>query len=40
MIDPLLETAAFQIIDGWEEPAKHDVWLVRYACKQEREAER
>ncbi len=37
-LDPLLETAAFQIIDGWQEQGKRDIWLVRYARKKEPEA--
>lgn len=32
-LDPLLETAAFHIIDGWEEPGRQTTWLVRYARK-------
>lgn len=34
-LDALLETAAFQIIDGWEEKGRRDTWLVRYARKKE-----
>lgn len=34
-LDHLLETAAFHIIDGWQEPGKQGHWLVRYARKQE-----
>lgn len=34
-LDPLLETAAFQIIDGWIEQGSRDRWLVRYARKEE-----
>ncbi len=34
-LDPLLETAAFQILDGWEEAGTRDTWLVRFARKQE-----
>jgi len=33
-LDPLLETAAFHIIDGWEEQGKRDRWLVRYVRKE------
>lgn len=32
-LDPLLETAAFHIIDGWEKPGGQDTWLVRYVRK-------
>ncbi len=32
-LDPLLETAAFHIIDGWEEQGQQDTWLVRYGRK-------
>ncbi len=32
-LDPLLETAAFHIIDGWEEQGQRDTWLVRYGRK-------
>jgi ubiquinone/menaquinone biosynthesis C-methylase UbiE len=38
-LDPLLETAAFHILDGWEEQGQKDRWLVRYAQKI-KEAER
>lgn len=34
-LDPLLETAAFDIIDGWQQQGTRDVWLVRYARKRE-----
>ena len=34
-LDPLLETAAFQIIDGFEEQGARDRWVVRYARKEE-----
>jgi ubiquinone/menaquinone biosynthesis C-methylase UbiE len=37
-LDPLLETAAFQIIDGWQDEGERDRWLVRYARKKEPEA--
>ena len=36
-LDPLLETAAFQIVDGWIEQGQRDTWLVRYARKQARD---
>lgn len=32
-LDSLLETAVFQIIDGWVEKGKKDDWLVRFAQK-------
>ena len=32
-LDPLLETAVFDIIDGWQELGRKDIWLVRYARK-------
>lgn len=35
LLDALLETAAFHIIDGWQEPGRRDTWLVRYARKEE-----
>lgn len=38
-LDPLLETAAFHIIDGWEEQGRRDTWLVRYARKCARKKE-
>lgn len=34
-LDPLLETAAFHIIDGWQEPGRRDTWLVRFVRKKE-----
>jgi ubiquinone/menaquinone biosynthesis C-methylase UbiE len=34
-LEPLLQTAAFDIIDGWQEQGERDVWLVRYARKRE-----
>ena len=34
-LDPLLEMAAFDIIDGWQEMGRKDMWLVRYARKRE-----
>lgn len=34
-LDLMLETAAFHIIDGWEEKGQRDTWLVRYARKKE-----
>jgi ubiquinone/menaquinone biosynthesis C-methylase UbiE len=34
-LDPLLETAAFDLIDGWQEQGERDVWLVRYVRKRE-----
>jgi len=34
-LDPLMETAGFHIIDGWEEPGQMDTWLVRYGRKKE-----
>lgn len=37
-LDPLLETAAFHIIDGWQEPGQRDTWLVRLMRKKEKEA--
>ncbi len=39
-IDPLLETAAFQIIVRSQETGHHDEWLVRMARKQELEVGR
>ncbi|WP_420642555.1 class I SAM-dependent methyltransferase [Candidatus Leptofilum sp.] len=39
-MDRLLETAAFHIIDGWEELKKRDTWLVRLAQKLKTEAGR
>jgi SAM-dependent methyltransferase len=33
-LDPLLEAAAFRIIDGWEAPGQRDTWLVRYGRKE------
>lgn len=33
-LDPLLATAAFHIIDGWEEQGRCDTWLVRYLRKE------
>jgi len=35
LLDFLLATAAFHIIDGWQEPGRRDTWLVRYARKEE-----
>lgn len=35
LLDSLLETAAFHIIDGWQESGRRDTWLVRYARKEE-----
>lgn len=35
-LDPLLEAAAFHIIDGWQEPGQRDTWLVRYLRKNAR----
>ncbi|MBK8901675.1 MAG: class I SAM-dependent methyltransferase [Anaerolineaceae bacterium] len=35
MLDALLETAAFHIIEGWQEQGRRDTWLVRYARKEE-----
>lgn len=32
-LDPLLKTAGFDVVDGWQEPGKKDMWLVRYARK-------
>jgi len=32
-LDPLLETAAFHIIDGWQEQGERDTWMVRYGRK-------
>lgn len=37
-LDILLETAAFHIIDGWQEQGRRDTWLVRYARKKEPQA--
>lgn len=37
-LDVLLETAAFHIIDGWQETGRRDTWLVRYARKKEPQA--
>ncbi|MAU00888.1 MAG: hypothetical protein CL608_27400 [Anaerolineaceae bacterium] len=34
-LDPLLETAAFHIIDGWQEQGRRDTWLVRLVRKKE-----
>ena len=34
-LDPLLQMAAFQIIDGFEEQGARDRWVVRYARKEE-----
>ena len=34
-LDPLLQTAAFHIIDGFEEQGARDRWVVRYARKEE-----
>ena len=34
-LDPVLETAAFDSIDGWQEQGEKDAWLVRYARKRE-----
>lgn len=34
-LDPLLKTAAFHIIDGWEVQGKRDRWLVRYVRKED-----
>ncbi|MCA9942163.1 MAG: class I SAM-dependent methyltransferase [Anaerolineales bacterium] len=36
-LDPLLETAAFDIIDGWQDQGTRDVWLVRFGQKRETE---
>lgn len=35
LLDSLLETAAFHILDGWQEAGRRDTWLVRYARKEE-----
>lgn len=34
-LDPLLETAAFHIIDGWQDEGRRDTWLVRFMRKKE-----
>ncbi|MCP4419811.1 MAG: hypothetical protein GY805_24630, partial [Chloroflexi bacterium] len=34
-LDPLLETAGFKVVDGWQEAGKRDNWLVRYGRKGE-----
>ena len=34
-LDNMLETAVFDIIDGWQEPGRTEPWLVRYARKKE-----
>jgi ubiquinone/menaquinone biosynthesis C-methylase UbiE len=34
-LDPLLQTAAFHIIDGWQEEGRRDTWLVRFMRKKE-----